>query len=167
MPTGILPRRRATVVLTLSREQPDLVASGMGIDEYDREGRVLRTDLGDLTILNCYFPSGTTGDVRQAVKMRFLEDMVWANTLKQERPNLLIVGDYNTPTLKWTSMTRRATRTHPASCRREGMDDPLVRFRLWRTPSAMLTRTKSPTVGGGPFAPMPANNKGLADRSNN
>lgn len=83
-------------VLTLSRQKPDQVVIGMGVDEFDREGRVLRTDLDDLTILNCYFPSGTTGDIRQAVKMRFLEDMlVWANELKKERPNLLIVGDYN------------------------------------------------------------------------
>lgn len=83
-------------VATFSRKKPDYVASGCGILEYDREGRVLRTDFGDLTVLNCYFPSGTTGDVRQSVKMRFLEDMMqFINCLRQERPNLIVVGDFN------------------------------------------------------------------------
>jgi exodeoxyribonuclease III len=83
-------------VLTLSRRHPDHVQAGMGIPEYDREGRILRTDYGDLTVLNCYFPSGTTGDIRQAVKMRFLEDFYqWAHELRRQRPNLVIFGDYN------------------------------------------------------------------------
>jgi exodeoxyribonuclease-3 len=67
-----------------------------GIEEYDREGRVLRTDFGDWTLLNCYFPSGTTGEERQAFKMVFLDKFYeYALQLKQERPNLIIVGDYN------------------------------------------------------------------------
>jgi exodeoxyribonuclease III len=64
--------------------------------KYDNEGRIIRTDFGDLTLLNCYFPSGTTGDERQGFKMEFLEDFfTWAHELKQQRPNLVIVGDYN------------------------------------------------------------------------
>lgn len=83
-------------VLTLSRQKPDHVVIGMGIPEYDREGRILRCDFGDLTVLNCYFPSGTTGDVRQAVKMRFLDDFYsWVQELRKTRPNLVILGDYN------------------------------------------------------------------------
>lgn len=83
-------------VLTLSRQRPDQVVAGMGVEEYDREGRVLRTDFGDWTLLNCYFPSGTTGDVRQAVKMRFLDDfLAWAVRLLKERPKIVVVGDYN------------------------------------------------------------------------
>jgi exodeoxyribonuclease III len=83
-------------VCTLVRRTPDHVEYGCGIADYDREGRILRTDLGDLTLLNCYFPSGTTGDVRQAVKMRFLEEfMVYAEDLKKSRPNLIVLGDYN------------------------------------------------------------------------
>ena len=61
-----------------------------------REGRVLRVDFGDLTIVNAYIPSGTTGDVRQDFKMEFLEDfLVWVNDLRKERPNVIICGDYN------------------------------------------------------------------------
>lgn len=83
-------------VATFSKTKPDHVVAGFGYAEYDREGRVLRTDFGDLTVLNCYFPSGTTGDIRQMVKMRFLEDiLLFVEKLKQEREKIIIVGDYN------------------------------------------------------------------------
>jgi exodeoxyribonuclease III len=83
-------------VATFSKKTPKLVQTGIGIDEYDREGRVLRTDFDDLTVLNCYFPSGTTGDVRQLVKYRFLEDIhTHVQALRKERPKLVILGDYN------------------------------------------------------------------------
>lgn len=83
-------------VCTFYKKTPDLVIQGMGLDAYDREGRVLRCDWGDLTLLNCYFPSGTTGDVRQGVKMQFLDDfMKYIDALKKERPKLIVLGDYN------------------------------------------------------------------------
>ena len=63
---------------------------------YDGEGRVIRADFGDWSILNCYFPSGTSGDERQGVKMEFLKDFqIYVNELKKTRPKLIIVGDYN------------------------------------------------------------------------
>ena len=56
----------------------------------------MRTDFGDWTLLNCYFPSGTTGEERQAFKMVFLDKFYeYALNLKKEQPNLIIVGDYN------------------------------------------------------------------------
>lgn len=83
-------------VATFFKTVPDKVVVGMGIPKYDSEGRVLRTDFGDLTLLNTYFPSGTTGDVRQSVKMSFLTDFYdWVQELRKERPNLIVVGDYN------------------------------------------------------------------------
>ncbi len=83
-------------VCIFSKEQPDKVVAGMGIPRYDSEGRVLRADFGDITIVCVYVPSGTTGDIRQAVKMDFLEDfLVWINELRKERPNVVICGDYN------------------------------------------------------------------------
>lgn len=83
-------------VATFSRKAPDQIVVGCGIDRYDREGRILRTDFGDWSLLNCYFPSGTTGEERQAFKMEFLDDFYqWVEVLKRERPNLVIVGDYN------------------------------------------------------------------------
>jgi exodeoxyribonuclease III len=83
-------------VAIFSKKAPDRVVTGTGIERYDREGRVLRADFGDWSVLNCYFPSGTTGDVRQDFKMEFLADFrAWVTQLRQERPRLIIVGDYN------------------------------------------------------------------------
>jgi len=83
-------------VCTLLKKEPDSVVIGCGISDYDREGRILRTDIGDITLLNCYFPSGTTGDLRQSVKMRFLDDFIqFVHALKKTRPNLVVLGDYN------------------------------------------------------------------------
>ena len=83
-------------VCIFCKKEPDRVVAGMDNPKYDREGRVLRVDFGDLTIVDAYIPSGTTGDVRQDFKMEFLEDfLVWVNELRKERPNIIICGDYN------------------------------------------------------------------------
>ena len=83
-------------VAVFSKTAPDRVVTGCGIEEYDREGRVIRCDYGDWSILNCYFPSGTTGEERQGFKMTFLEDFFqWITELRKERPRLIVVGDYN------------------------------------------------------------------------
>ena len=83
-------------VCSFSKQVPDRVVAGMGIPAYDSEGRVLRADFGDITIVCVYIPSGTTGDARQAVKMQFLEDFLqWVTALRKERPNIVVCGDYN------------------------------------------------------------------------
>jgi exodeoxyribonuclease III len=83
-------------VATFSKQQPDAMVQGVGVDAWDKEGRILRTDFGDWTLLNCYFPSGTSGDERQGFKMQFLHwFQEYVDGLKKERPRLIIVGDYN------------------------------------------------------------------------
>lgn len=83
-------------VCIFSKQVPDRVVAGMGVPAYDSEGRVLRADFGDITIVCVYIPSGTTGDARQAVKMQFLEDFLqWVTALRKERPNIVVCGDYN------------------------------------------------------------------------
>ena len=80
----------------MSKQTPDLIKEGMGIEKYDTEGRLIRTDFGDWTLLNCYFPSGTRGGVRQDFKFEFLEDIYnWIQTLRKERSKIILVGDYN------------------------------------------------------------------------
>ena len=89
-------RKGYSGVATFSKSKPSRIDKGMGIPEFDDEGRVLRTDFGDLTILNCYFPNGGSGPVRQTFKMEFLREFhQWVEALRTERPNLIVVGDYN------------------------------------------------------------------------
>lgn len=83
-------------VATFSKIKPENVVIGCGLEKYDREGRIIRTDFGKWTLLNCYFPSGTTGDVRQGFKMEFLTDFSqWMQTLLLERPLCVVLGDFN------------------------------------------------------------------------
>lgn len=80
----------------LSKVKPDLVETGCGIPLYDNEGRIIRADFGDLTVLSCYFPSGSSGEARQKIKIQFLKDIQkWVDELKKTRPKLVIMGDYN------------------------------------------------------------------------
>ena len=83
-------------VAIFSKQKPDNIEIGCGIEKYDNEGRIIRADFGDWSILNCYFPSGSSGEERQAFKMEFLDDFFkWIKKLKKKRPNLIVVGDYN------------------------------------------------------------------------
>lgn len=80
----------------LSKQKPDKVVIGMNQPIYDSEGRVIRADFGNLSVLCVYIPSGTTGDIRQEFKMQFLSDFsAFVQNLRNERPGLLICGDYN------------------------------------------------------------------------
>lgn len=83
-------------VALLTKEEPDKVVKGMGIEKYDKEGRFLRADYGEVSVVSVYHPSGSSGDVRQDFKMQWLDDFQnYVNELKKERPNLIISGDYN------------------------------------------------------------------------
>lgn len=83
-------------VAILSKQEPDKVTYGCGIKAYDDEGRVLRADYGDVSVLSIYHPSGSSGDERQAFKMKWLDDFLkFSNDLRKKRPNLIMCGDYN------------------------------------------------------------------------
>lgn len=83
-------------VAIFTKTKPDHVEYGCGIEKYDNEGRILRADFGDFSVLSCYFPSGSSGEDRQAFKMDFLADFyAYIVELKKTRPNLLISGDIN------------------------------------------------------------------------
>lgn len=83
-------------VAIFSKVKPDLVVEGIGIERFDVEGRVIRADFGNLTLLNCYFPSGTMGEARQDVKYDFLEAInIHVQALRKDRPNIIVQGDYN------------------------------------------------------------------------
>lgn len=83
-------------VAILTKVKPNRVVLGMNNSKYDNEGRVIRADFGDVTVICVYVPSGTTGDVRQGFKMEFLSDFYsFIKDLKKERPRLVICGDFN------------------------------------------------------------------------
>jgi exodeoxyribonuclease-3 len=80
----------------LSKIEPDHVEYGMGIPLYDNEGRYMRADFGRLSVVSVYHPSGSSGDERQAFKMKWLDDFTtYTEKLRIDRPNLVLSGDFN------------------------------------------------------------------------
>jgi len=83
-------------VAVLTKIQADNVVLGNGHGASDEEGRVIQLDFGDIRLINAYFPSGTSGDIRQQFKYEWLNEMFnWLNALRKEHPNLILCGDYN------------------------------------------------------------------------
>ena len=83
-------------VAILTKEKPDHVEYGCPIKNGDNEGRIIRADFGNTSVISVYVPSGSSGEVRQSFKMEWLaEFQSYISELKIKRPNLIISGDYN------------------------------------------------------------------------
>ena len=82
-------------VAVLSKTEPDHIEYGTGIESMDFEGRNLRADFGDLSIMSLYVPSGTN-IARLDHKLEYMDLFQdYVNTLKKDVPNLIVCGDYN------------------------------------------------------------------------
>jgi len=82
-------------VAILSKVKPNNVQFGTGIAHMDFEGRNLRVDFDDFSVMSLYLPSGTNID-RLDHKFMYMDDFQnYINQLKKEIPNLIICGDYN------------------------------------------------------------------------
>lgn len=83
-------------VAIFTKKKPDHVEYGCGNSVYDFEGRVIRADFGDLSIMSVYHPSGSSGEIRQAFKYKWMDDFQgYIDELKKKRPQLILCGDYN------------------------------------------------------------------------
>ena len=83
-------------VAIFTKIKPDNVEYGNGYSGSDDEGRVIQMDLGDIRLINAYFPSGTSGDERQAFKYKWLDEFhSYLNKIKKKYPNIILCGDYN------------------------------------------------------------------------
>ncbi|RMX00369.1 exodeoxyribonuclease III [Legionella jordanis] len=83
-------------VAIYSRHKPLRVIKGLGFDYCDNEGRYIQFDYPKLSVVSIYLPSGTSGEIRQAVKFDFLERFAeHLQRLKQEGRELILCGDYN------------------------------------------------------------------------
>ncbi len=83
-------------VAIFTKIKPDSIIYGSQIEQSDFEGRVIRADFGDITLINAYFPSGTSGDERQTYKYQWLDEFfAHLQELRKKRPKLILTGDYN------------------------------------------------------------------------
>ena len=79
-----------------SKQKPDAVHIGFGSAEFDPEGRYVRCDVGDLSVISVYCPSGSSSPERQEAKFRFMEEFFpHLASLIAEGRELVICGDWN------------------------------------------------------------------------
>ncbi|WNM20450.1 exodeoxyribonuclease III [Flavobacterium capsici] len=82
-------------VAILSKVKPNHVEYGTGIEHMDFEGRNLRIDFDDFSVMSLYLPSGTNID-RLDHKFKYMDDFQdYVDELRKTIPNLVICGDYN------------------------------------------------------------------------
>ncbi len=82
-------------VAILSKTEPKNIVYGTGIASMDFEGRNIRADFEDFSVMSLYLPSGTNID-RLEHKFNYMDEFqLYINRLKLEIPNLIIGGDYN------------------------------------------------------------------------
>ena len=79
-----------------SRVKPDAVSTGFGCVEFDAEGRYTRADVGNLSVISVYCPSGSASPERQEAKFRFMEAFLpHLQALQAEGREVVICGDWN------------------------------------------------------------------------
>ena len=82
-------------VAILSKHEPIRVEYGTGISYMDFEGRNLRLDFEEFSVMSLYLPSGTNLD-RLEFKLNYMDDfLAYIKELNSKIKNLIIAGDYN------------------------------------------------------------------------
>lgn len=82
-------------VAILSKTKPINIVYGTGIESMDFEGRNIRADFSDISVMSMYLPSGTNIQ-RLEHKFEYMDLLQnYVDELKKELPNLVICGDYN------------------------------------------------------------------------
>ena len=79
-----------------SKNKPDSVIVGLGITEFDSEGRYIEAQFGQLSVVSLYLPSGSSGEERQAVKFKFMAAfMPHMQQLLASGREIILCGDWN------------------------------------------------------------------------
>ncbi|MCK5760637.1 MAG: exodeoxyribonuclease III [Candidatus Delongbacteria bacterium] len=80
-----------------SKIKPEKISHGIGIEEFDSEGRIVQVEFDKFTLLNIYFPNGQMNDARLDYKLRFYDAILeHCEKMRSKGTNLVICGDYNT-----------------------------------------------------------------------
>lgn len=100
-------------VAMYARQTPNTVTNTLGFEACDTEGRYLRFDFPDLSVISAYFPSGTSGEARQAVKYDFLARFAThLQELKASGRSVILCGDINIAHQNIDLKNWRANQTH-------------------------------------------------------
>jgi len=90
-------RKGYSGVAIYTKQKPISVVHEMGVKKFDAEGRYVRADFEDFSLLSIYYPNGKASPERLQYKMEFYEAFLkHANKLRKEGRRLVICGDFNT-----------------------------------------------------------------------
>ncbi|MEJ6950422.1 exodeoxyribonuclease III [Natronospora cellulosivora (SeqCode)] len=90
-------RKGYSGVAIYTKEEPLSIKHGIGIERFDKEGRILIAEYPDFTILNIYFPNGKRNKERLEYKLDFYDSILeYCQDLRETGQELIIFGDYNT-----------------------------------------------------------------------
>jgi len=84
-------------VATFCKKEPLYIQEGLGIEKYDREGRVLFTEHPNFLLYNIYFPNGQRDQERLDYKLDFYDELLpIINNQVESGHNVIVTGDWNT-----------------------------------------------------------------------
>jgi exodeoxyribonuclease-3 len=112
----LFPARRPgySGVAIYSRAAPAAVVAGLGVEEFDDEGRYLEAHFDTLVVVSTYFPSGSAGPARQAAKFRFLAAFeARLAALQRRHVPYVFCGDFNIAHKEIDLKNWRANRNYP------------------------------------------------------
>ncbi len=84
-------------VATFYLNEPEAVIKGMGIEQFDAEGRIIQTSFQGFELFNIYFPNGGQENKRVPFKLEFYKELLdKCDAMHKEGKNIIITGDFNT-----------------------------------------------------------------------
>ena len=90
-------RKGYSAVAIYSKIKPDKVDVGMGMPEFDQEGRLLAAHFKEFVLVTVYFPNGGQGPERLAFKLKFYDAfLAWVDRLHKAGKPVIFCGDVNT-----------------------------------------------------------------------
>lgn len=90
-------RKGYSGVALYTKTEPDEVFTGLGIQKFDDEGRVVGARFGKLVLLNIYFPNGGQGPHRLEYKLDFYDAFLeFIDAQKAQGRDVIFCGDVNT-----------------------------------------------------------------------
>ena len=90
-------RKGYSGVAMYTRTEPKQISYGLGIDEFDVEGRVIQADFDSFLLFGVYFPNGRMSAERLSYKMRFYDAFLeHIEALRSQGRDIVVCGDVNT-----------------------------------------------------------------------
>ncbi len=90
-------KRGYSSVATFCKNKPLYEQKGLGIEKFDREGRVIITEHDNFLLYNIYFPNGQRDQERLNYKMEFYEELlIILDEQVESGNNVVVAGDWNT-----------------------------------------------------------------------